>query len=779
MTPLLLVSAIQLAMFGLAMLLLWRQEYRYRYVRLWGWSWVLLALGLTGGPLMQDHFAPGGALRALQALLASAALMGSQLLQLMGSLDFRGRRLRLGLWLPGLLLVMTVLATLGTWHMPSAVFFGGLVLGLGAMLSAWLLWQQGSSQARWVGVCFVAAGLVHATGPLLDPLGRSVLTYGLGAIVQLVLSLALILLSLERAHAQARLQAERFTRLAERSLQGLVVLRGRQLLYANPAALTMFGYTELQAAQQSDVLDALVAPEQREQAVRRHLELVQNPEAHFEWEETRRRRDGRLLHLHGLSSQIIWDGAPAELLALIDDTARHAALEALRHQALHDDLTGLPNRNFTVERLRDLTRPGAAPFALVSADIDRFQLVNETLGHAVGDALLLAVAQRLRSELADVATVARLGEDQFVLLVQGPQAGERAAARRFVGRLLQLFQRPFAVEDAELHVHISAGVALFPLDGSDGAALLRAADTAAHRAKAEPGPSYAFFEASMNQAAQERMLAEQSLAKALEAGEFELLYQPKVRAGSRELLGFEALVRWQRPGHGQVSPAEFVPAAERTGQIQALGRLIVALATRQLRDWLDRFGAVLPVAINVSPLQFEDARFVPRLLAAIEALDLPRGSLQIEMTESAAIGHIEEVRPQLERLRQAGVLCALDDFGTGQSSLTMLRQLPIYSMKLDRSMIAPLPQHEASAVVRATCALGHSLGLEVVAEGVETEEQALAAEALGCTQLQGYHLGRPLHSTQAGELLAGQLSAALSAPSSRPDAPAPPGPRPG
>jgi diguanylate cyclase (GGDEF)-like protein/PAS domain S-box-containing protein len=768
MTPLLLVSAIQLALFGLAMLLLWRQERRYRYVRQWGWSWLLLALGLAGGPLMQDHFASGGVLRALQALLASAALMASQLLQLMGSLDFRGRRLRVALWLPGFVSVMVALAVLGTLHMPSAVLFGGLVLGLGALASALLLWLQGTSQARWVGVCFAAAGLVHATGPLLDPSGRSVLTYGLGAIVQLVLSLALILLSLERAHVEARLQAERFTRLAEHSLQGLVVLRGRELLYANPAALAMFGYADLEAAKAGDVLDVLVAPEQREEARRRHAELVQNPKAHFEWEETRRSRDGRLLHLHGLSSQIVWDGAPAELLALIDDSGRHAALQALRRQALYDDLTELPNRNYALERLQYLTRLGAAPFALVSADIDRFQLVNETLGHAVGDALLQAVAQRLKAELAGEATVARLGEDQFLMLLEGPHAGERGEAQRFVERLLDLLRQPFVVEGAELFVHLSVGVALFPADGSDGAALLRAADAAVHRAKGEPGASYAFYVASMNQAAQARLVAEQALAKALEAGEFELLYQPKFRAGSRELLGFEALVRWQRPGHGQVSPADFVPAAERTGQIQALGALILELATRQLRPWLDRFGAVLPVAINVSPLQFEDARFVPRLLAAIEALDLPRGSLQIEMTESAAIGHVEQVRPQLERLRQAGVLCALDDFGTGQSSLTMLRQLPIHAMKLDRSMIAPLPQDDAGAVVRATCALGQSLGLEVIAEGVETEAQAQAAEALGCTQLQGYHLGRPLHALDAGGLLGTRLGGALSAPSPRP-----------
>lgn len=769
MTPLLLVVAVLLGLFGAATLLLWRQERRLVYVRLWGWSWVLLALGLGGGPVLQDLF-DSVAARGAQALLSSLALMGSQLLQLAGALDFCGRRLRLRHWLPGFALVMVLLALLGLQHMPGAVLFGALVLGAGALTSAALLWRFSRGQERWVSACFVAVALVHLSSPLLDPLGRSLITYSLGAIAQTALSLALILLSVNRAHRSAQLQAERFTRLAEHSLQGLAVLRQHKLLYANPAALAMFGERDLKRARGANLLELLVLPDRRDEARRRHAAVLADPQARIEWEGLRLTRDGRALHLHALSSQIEWDGEPAELLAVVDDTERHAALEALRRQALHDELTDLPNRNFTLERLRQLTRLGAAPFTLVSADIDRFQLVNETLGHEVGDALLQAVALRLKLELPDEATLARLGEDQFVMLVEGPTAGRRDTARAFVERLQGLLQRPFDVAGAELYVRLSVGVALFPADASDGAGLLRAADAAVHRAKSEPGASYAFFDAAASRAAQQRLDAEQALSRAIQAGEFELVYQPKFEALTRRLLGFEALVRWQRPGLGLVSPAEFVPAAERTGQIQALGALILRLATQQLRQWLDRFGRALPVAINVSPLQFEDSRFVPELLAALDALSLPHECLQIEITETAAIGHIEHVRPQLERLRAAGVLCSLDDFGTGQSSLTLLRQLPIHAMKLDRSMIEPLPQTDAGAVVRATCALGQSLGLEVVAEGVENEEQARAAESLGCTQLQGYHLGRPLNAAAATELLA------FSRPLPRPGAPDGPAP---
>ena len=750
MNPLLLLSTGLLAMLGGALLLLWRQERRYRYVRQWGWSWVLLALGLGTGPVLQDLFGSPLA-RNAQAFGASAAIMASQLLQFAGVLDYRGQRLRLRQWLPGFTLVMVVLALLGTHDMPLAVLFAAVTLTLGALASAALLWRHARGLERWVCYCFVGVALTHMSGPLLDPLGRSALTYGLGAIVQTALCLGLVLLSVNRAHAEAGRQAERFTQLAEHSLQGLVVLREHQILYANPAARAMFGRGDLPDELRSDVLQELVSPDLREAARARHARVLADPQARIEWEGPRMGFDGRLLHVRGLSSHLEWDGEPAELLVMVDDTARHAALEALRRQALHDELTRLPNRNFAVERLQQLTTLGAPPFALVSADLDRFQLVNESLGHAMGDALLRAIAQRLCTELPPEATVARLGEDQFVMLVEG--VPDRAAAQAFVQRLLALLERPFALQGAELFVHMSVGVALFPQDGADGASLLRAADSAMHRAKGRAGATYAFFDAAMNRAAQARMEAEQALARALEEGEFRLEYQPKLQAVSRRLCGFEALVRWQRPGIGPVSPAEFVPAAERTGQIRALGALIVEMATRQLRQWQERFGRVLPVAINVSPLQFEDAGFVPALLAALDRQGLPHEALQIEITETAAIGHVERVLPQLERLRQAGVLCALDDFGTGQSSLTMLRQLPIHAMKLDRSMIAPLPQLDASAVVQATCALGQSLGLEIVAEGVETEEQAMAAEALGCTQLQGYYFARPLPAALATESL--------------------------
>ncbi|MDN3919006.1 putative bifunctional diguanylate cyclase/phosphodiesterase [Roseateles violae] len=752
MTSLMLISAGLNAMLGGALLLLWRLDRRYLHVRQWGWSWVLLGGGLILGPVLQDAL-PAGPLRNLQMLLGATALMGSQLLQLAGALAYRGHALRLRLALPALAVAVLALAVLGLRDFHAALWFGAALLAVGSACSALLLWRGGHRFERWIAAGFAALALVHLSGPLLDPQGRSAITYTAGLLVQTALSLGLILLSVGRAHRETRRQGERFTRLAEHSLQGLVVLQNHRAVYANPAALTMFGFEEVAvpAPEPTDLLAELVPLELQAAARERHAAVLADRGARIEWDSTRLSRDGRVIHIRGLSSHLEWDGAPAELLVMIDDTSRQRATDALRRQALHDELTDLPNRNFAVERLRELSYLGAPPFALISADLDRFQLVNESLGYEVGDGLLRAIARRLTRRLPPQATLTRLGEDQFLVLIEG--TAERAAAQEVVEQLMGMLETPFAVEGTELLVHMSAGVALFPQDARDGAALLRAAEAAMHRAKSRAGAAWLFFDQGMNGASRARLDTEQALGRAIAAREFLLEYQPKFRAGTRTLSGFEALVRWERPGRGRVSPGEFVPAAERTGQIKALGELIVELACTQLLDWQRRFGRAPSVAINVSPLQFEDAGFAGRLLARLAALGLPSGALEIEITETAAIGHLGRVLPQLNRLRSEGVACALDDFGTGQSSLTMLRQLPISTVKLDRSMIEPLPEVQASAVVMATCALGQSLNLEIVAEGVETEQQAEAAEALGCTQLQGYHLGRPMTPEQAGELL--------------------------
>lgn len=589
---------------------------------------------------------------------------------------------------------------------------------------------------------------MHLSGPLLDPLARSVLTHVFGTYVQGILAMALILLSVRRAHRETERVHVRLRQLYEQSMQGLVVLREGRVVYANPAALTLFGFHR---PDEVGAIAPLIAPADTGAARQRYEALMQQRGGQMAWEGERYRQDGTALYLRGTSSYIEWDGGPALLVLMLDDTERQRATEALRRQALHDELTDLPNRHAALARLAEMTRPGAAGFALLSADLDRFQLVNESLGHEVGDALLQAIAARLRSALPPEALLARLGEDQFLLLQPG--IDDDPAALLAGQRLLALMTAPFEVGHRMLYVHLSVGVACYPGHGRDGAALLRAADMAMHQAKQQPGAAAVLFQPGMAAGAGGLLDIEQALAAAIEREEFQLDYQPKFEAGTRRLAGFEALVRWQRPGQGRVSPADFIPAAERTGQIVALGALLLRQAAQQLRAWQQQGLAVRPVAVNVSPLQFEDAGFADWLLALVQAHGVPAGCFEVEITETAAMTHMDRVLPQLARLREAGMGVAFDDFGTGQSSLTLLRRLPISTLKLDRSMVDPLPDDSAGAVVRAACIVAEALGLAVVAEGVETEAQAAEVERLGCTHLQGWLLARPLAPQAAAALL--------------------------
>jgi diguanylate cyclase (GGDEF)-like protein/PAS domain S-box-containing protein len=752
MTGSLLISTSLIALLGATLLVLARLEPDHPHIRDWGWSHVLLAAGLTLGIALVPpdtrslHY-------QLQATAATACVIASLALQLAGAARYRGRTWRWRRHAPPFAALLVLILALALLEQRHAVVAAALVLTGGAWLAAAWLWQGGAAGERFVAACFAASGLVHLSGPLLDPLARSPVTHILGTFVQAVLAIALILLSVRRAHHETQRVNSRLRQLYEQSMQGLLVVRDRHAVYANPAALALFGYERVE-----DIgpLTPFIAAGDVEAARGRYQRLLQERSGQIAWEGERYRRDGSAIYLRGSSSYIEWEGGPALLVLMLDDTERQRATEALRRQALHDELTDLPNRHAALARLAELTVPGGPGFALLSADLDRFQLVNESLGHETGDALLQGIAARLREALPPEALLARLGEDQFLLLQ--PDVEDDAAAELAGQRLLALMNLPFSVAHRALYVHLSVGIARFPAHGESGAALLRAADIAMHQAKQQAGAAVLVFRAGMAAAAGGLLEIEQALAAAIEREEFQLDYQPKFEAGTRRLAGFEALVRWQRPGRGRVSPADFIPAAERTGQIVPLGALILRQAARQLRTWQQQGLAVQPVAVNVSPLQFEDAGFADWLLDLVRAHGVDPALIEVEITETAAMTHMDRVLPQLARLREAGVGVAFDDFGTGQSSLTLLRRLPITTLKLDRSMVDPLPEPSAGAVVRAACVVAEALGLAIVAEGVETEAQAAEVERLGCTHLQGWLLSRPLTADAAGALLSGPSS---------------------
>ncbi|PZP33402.1 MAG: hypothetical protein DI603_08510 [Roseateles depolymerans] len=750
MTSLLLSSSF-IALLGGAMLGLARLEPTHRHIWYWGWCQITLAGTLILGVALMP--ADQTSMRfQVQAALATFCMIATLACELAGAAHYTRRTWNWRLYLPAFVALFALVIGMAVWRQPVAIWIASVALAGGDWLAGRWIWRAGSAAERWAALCFVVSGLLHFISPLEDPLARAEFAHIAGTFMQSVLAMSLILLSVRRAQREASAMSERLRQLYEQAMQGLMIVRDGQVLYANPAALAMFGYDSLAELGPGAPLQRVVPPEHRAGVVERYAQIMAQRLERIEWEGERLHRDGRRLYLRGSAGYIEWEDGPAQLLLMLDDTERQRALNALRRQALHDELTDLPNRHAALARLAELTLPGSAGFALLSADLDRFQLVNESLGHEVGDALLQAIAARLKAALPAAAMLSRLGEDQFLLLLPGV---EDATAASLAGeRVLATMIAPFAIQHRRLYVHLSVGVARYPADGDTGAALLRAADIAMHRAKQQAGAAVVAFEPGMTVRSGERLEIEQALAAAIEAEEFVLVYQPKFRAGSRTLAGFEALVRWQRPGRGPVSPAEFIPAAERTGQIAALGTLILRLAARQLRAWGTRHGAVPPLAINVSPLQFADPCFAQALMAMMQAHGVPLDRVEVEVTETAAVTHLDRVLPQLARLREAGVGVAFDDFGTGQSSLTLLRRLPITTLKLDRSMIDPLPEPTADAIVQAACLLAQALGLDVVAEGVETEAQARAAERLGCTHLQGYLLGRPLDAEAAGALLA-------------------------
>lgn len=752
MTPLLLLSSCFIALLGVAMLGLARMEPGHAHIRDWGWSQITLALTLTLGVALLPTDVQSLHYKA-QAGVATLFMVMTMALELAGAAHYTGRPWAWQRSAPLFALLLVIVMGTAMVNQPAAIWLASIALACSAWLSAWWMWRAGGGAERYVAVAFTVSGVLHFISPLEDPLAQSTFAHIAGTCVQGMLAMSQILASVQRAKREATRMGEWLRQLYEQSMQGLLVLRDGHVVYANPAALALFGYRSV-----DEVVDlaAHIAPDGVGDVQARYGQLIEQRGGQIPWEGTRYRRDGSALYLRGSSNYTEWEGQPALLVLMLDDTQRQHAIEALRRQALHDELTDLPNRHAALAWLTELTRPGSPGFALLSADVDRFQLVNESLGHETGDALLQAIAARLRAALPPGALLARLGEDQFLLLQPGVQ--DDAGAQLAGQRLLALMNAPFNVGHRSLYVHLSVGIARYPAHGQNGATLLSAADVAMHQAKQQAGAAAVTFQPGMAAGAEDLLEIEQAIAVAIEREEFQLDYQPKFAAGTRVLAGFEALVRWQRPGSGRVSPADFIPAAERTGQIMALGALILRQAIGQLRDWQRLGRQAVPVAVNVSPLQFQDAGFADWVLGMVQAHGLAPGLLEVEITETAAMTHMDGVLPQLHKLRAAGLGVAFDDFGTGQSSLTLLRRLPITTLKLDRSMVDPLPEPSAAAVVRAACVVAEALGLTIVAEGVETEVQAAAVEGLGCTHLQGWLLGRPLRVEAAGALLSAPSS---------------------
>jgi diguanylate cyclase (GGDEF)-like protein len=426
----------------------------------------------------------------------------------------------------------------------------------------------------------------------------------------------------------------------------------------------------------------------------------------------------------------------------------------LHYQANYDSLTAQPNRLLGVERLQQeiySAHRQQQRFSLMIIDLDDFKIVNDTMGHAAGDRLLGHVSTHIRSCLRNEDTLARLGGDEFLVLL--PRLGQASDARDVAGRLLEAVSEPVTLDGREVVVHCSIGIALYPDDGETVEALMANADNAMYQAKKPGRPSICFFTAEMNAQVRERLQLEQDLNKVLARGELHLAFQPIFRAGDGAYVGAEVLLRWRHPDQGLISPATFIPIAESTGQIVAIGEWVLREAGRQLRRWMDAGLAPGYVAVNISRVQLrEDLEQLIR--SVLDDNSLPAQALELEITENILLDDHQQINAVLGRLHAQGLRFSLDDFGTGYSSLSYLRRFSFDTLKIDRSFVAPLCEDaEAAALVRAIVAMAHSLSLKVVAEGVETGAQLEFLQSLGCDYLQGYLLSHPLDTEHFTALL--------------------------
>jgi diguanylate cyclase (GGDEF)-like protein len=418
----------------------------------------------------------------------------------------------------------------------------------------------------------------------------------------------------------------------------------------------------------------------------------------------------------------------------------------LHHLATHDALTGLPNRVLLDDRLQQAMAHADRynqSFAVLVCDLDRFKIINDSMGHRAGDAFLQDVAQRLSGVVRAGDTLARQGGDEFVFVLNAPV--ERGDAEAVAHRAIEVFQSPVAIDGIDIHTAASFGIAFYPRDGATADALLAHADAAMYCAKQRGHNNIQCFAPTMTESTQDRLRLESDLHNALALGQFEIHYQPKVDTATGIVRSAEALLRWRHPERGMISPAEFIPIAEDSGQIVEIGHWVLTQACRQARAWQDRGLPNMRVGVNISAVQFRHGSLTGNVKKALETAGIEANLLELELTESAVMSSPEESVVILEELSALGVLVSVDDFGTGYSSMSYLRRFPIDKLKIDKSFVSEMAtRSEDASIVQAIVSLAHSLRLKVVAEGVETREQLAALKALGCDQYQGYHFSAAL-----------------------------------
>ncbi len=554
-----------------------------------------------------------------------------------------------------------------------------------------------------------------------------------------------------RAEEELRLAATVFQTTAEAIM---VCDAGNRIKAINPAFTRITGYPLEGVLGKSP---SILSSGRHDKEFYREMWNRLTLKGQWEGEVWNRRKSGEVFP-EWLSITAIKDrwGNVVEYVAVASDiTKRKQNEEHIRRQANYDALTDLPNRALFSDRLSRSIIAGrreSGMVALLFVDLDRFKTVNDTLGHARGDMLLEKVARRLLDCVREADTVARLGGDEFTIILRNINRSADAAG--VAEEVIESLGRPFQLDGNEAFIGGSVGITIYPDDASDPETMLRNADMAMYKAKEAGRNVYRFFTPEMDKQALARMTLEHDLRYAVERGEFMLVYQPIVTAGDGDLAGVEALLRWNHPSRGVVAPAEFIQVAEDMGVIMQLGEWVLREACRQTKDWRNAGAPDFWISINLSSAQIKRGLTADRIASVLEEADLPPEFINFEITEHMIIGDSWESVAWLDAVNAMGFKLAIDDFGTGYSSISYLRRLPVDMLKIDGSFVATVPEnHENAALIKAIIALARALGIQVVGEGVETEEQQAFLTEHGCDFIQGYHPGRPM--------LAGEFEAYL------------------
>lgn len=584
---------------------------------------------------------------------------------------------------------------------------------------------------------------------------------------KLLLEMAMdISFALERFASEAdRQRVELALRQSEEHLRTIVetepecvklIGKDGDLIEMNAAGLAMLEAQTLEEVKSQHLLEYILPP-YRQEFLQLHRRVLGGETVSLEFEVVGLHGTRRWLGTHAAPMRDAEGNITSVLGITRDITERKNSEQRINYMANFDVLTGLPNRNQMADHLQyalSLMKRSQAQLAVLFIDIDRFKDINDTLGHSIGDALLVKIAERIKKEIREEDTASRMGGDEFIVIL--PESGARGAAQ-VAQKFLDVISVPYQIDTYELVVSASIGIAVYPNDGNDMETLIRCADTAMYRAKSESRDAYRFFTSEMEIRAKRNMLLTNALRSAMELDQLEVHYQPQIAIEDKRIVGVEALLRWHHPLLGDVSPVEFIPVAEDSRLILGIGEWVLRTALTQLKAWMDLGSPSIVMAVNLSVVQLRHAGFTDMVSRILHELGLDAGCLELELTERAAMQDLKSGVLTMNKLHARGIRLSIDDFGTGYSSLSYLKKFKVYKLKIDKSFVQDITtDEEDKAIVAAIIGMAKKLGMQTIAEGVETAEQLDYLREQACDEAQGYYYSRPIPAAEMTKLLTGE-----------------------